>query len=63
MNSGVIFVSSLIFLVLVVCSVYTLAADDNEAGSVLVKRFFRRFGQLAGLLVALAVVVHFLGLL
>lgn len=62
MSTGLLYLSSLIFLTLVVCSVYTLAIDISSSGRVILRNMGRRFLRLAGVLAALAVVVYFLSL-
>lgn len=63
MSTGLLFLSSLIFLVLVVCSVYTLSKDIDASPGLLLRKMLYRLAQLAGLLAALALAVYFLGFL
>ena len=63
MSTGLLYMFSLVFLALVVCSVYTLAVDMSVNSSGLMRKFLHRLGRLSGLLAALALVVYFLGLL
>ncbi len=63
MMSGLIFLPSLIFLSLVVCSVYTMAVEVHADGKKLVRSMLYRFMRLLGVLAALAVVVFFFSLI
>lgn len=60
--TGALYLSSLIYLVLVVCSVYTLAVDAEATQPEVLRKMGSRFLRLAGLLAGLAVVVYFLSL-
>jgi len=60
--TGILYLSSLIYLVLVVCSVYTLAVDSEATQPEILRKMGSRFLRLAGLLAGLAVVVYFLSL-
>ncbi len=62
MMSGFIFLPSLIFLALVVCSVYTMAVEVQADKKQMVRSMVSRFLRLAGVLAALAVVVFFFSL-
>ncbi len=62
MMSGVIFLPSLIFLALVVCSVYTMVVEVREDNNQLFRSMASRFLRLAGVLAALAIVVFFFSL-
>jgi len=62
MTTGILYLTSLIFLTVVVCSVYTLAAEVKVESSVIVRSMVKRIARLAGVLAALAVVVYFLSL-
>lgn len=59
MSIGVLFLSSLIFLSLVVCSVYTLAMDVTSAAPGIARGMVKRLLRLLGVLAALAVIVYF----
>ena len=63
MSAAFLFPTSLIFLLLVVASVYTLSKEVDAAPAFIVKKMLYRLGQMAGLLAALALVVYFLGYL
>ena len=62
MSTGVLFLSSLIFLSVVVCSVYTMAAEVQTNHYQLFRSIGSRLVRLLGLLAALAIVVYFFGL-
>ncbi len=62
MMSGFIFLPSLIFLSLVVCSVYTMAVEVHADYNKLFRSMAFRFVRLAGVLAALAIVVFFFSL-
>ncbi len=62
MTTGILFLSSLVFLSLVVCVVYTLAAEVQGTTNQLIRSILFRLGRLTGVLVALALVVFFFSL-
>jgi hypothetical protein len=62
MTTGVLFLSSLFFLSLVVCAVYTMAVEVQTTPSQLFRSILRRLGRLAGVLAALALLVFFFSL-
>lgn len=62
MTTGVLFLSSLFFLSLVVCAVYTMAVEVQITANQLFRSFLKRLGRLAGVLAALALVVFFFSL-
>lgn len=63
MSAGPLFLSSLFFLGIVVCVVYTLAMEVEASGQQLIRSTLHRLLRLFGVLVALAVVVYFFGML
>lgn len=63
MSAGVLFLSSLIFLGVVVCVVYTLAMEVRAPANQMFRSVIHRLVRLFGVLAALAVVVYFFGLL
>jgi len=63
MNAGPLFFTSLIFLGVIVCVVYTLALEVNVPANQLIRSTIHRMLRLFGVLAALAVVVYFFGLL
>ena len=62
MSTGILFLSSLLFLSLVVCSVYTLAMDVASSPQGIARGMVKRLLRLMGLLAALAVIVYFFSL-
>ena len=63
MSAGPLFLFSLIFLGLVVCVVYTLAVEAQAPANQLLRSTIHRLLRLYGVLLALAVVVYFFGLM
>lgn len=61
MNAGPLFFSSLIFLGVVVCVVYTLAKEVRAPRNQLIKSTLHRMLRLFRVLAALAVVVYIFG--
>ncbi len=62
MTIGTLFLSSLVFLSLVVCSVYTLAMDVTSSSQGLARGMVKRLLRLIGVLAVLAVLVFFFSL-
>lgn len=58
MNQGVLFILSLVYLSLVVCSVYTLAVEKDGSVQRLARSIFWRLLRLLGLLGGLAIVTQ-----
>lgn len=60
--TGMTYVSSLLYLSIVVIGVYTASRDMNEEKSKILKNLMRRSAQLFGVLIGLAIIVSILGL-
>lgn len=58
MNQGVFFILSLVYLSLVVCSVYTLSVEKGGSVQRLARSIFWRLLRLLGLLGGLAIVTQ-----
>lgn len=62
MSTGILFLSSLFFLSVVVCTVYTMAVEVQTTSFQLFRSILRRFWRLGGVLAALALIVFFFSL-